>query len=173
MNVKLLMRRPLVVLVIMVGLGVVAMSAVSHWNDSSVARAQAGFSAASFQGTYAFVTAGGSIDEATLGILVADGNGNITSGSLTLNVPASVLAPGAPGRTVIPATVTQGSYTVNANGAGTATATVNTPGGTLERSFDFVIAQADGSLATEIFLAQREPTLTEELGYFKLKRLSE
>ena len=171
MRLSMLTRRTVFLLAAAISLVAIAVSIVPRWGVSSVSQAQAGFTNASLKGKYAFVTAGGSPAEATLGLLTSDGNGNITNATLRLNVPTSVLQPGATGRSVVPATG-NGTYTVNADGTGTATATVNTAAGVLSRSFEFVISRADGSTATEVQLSQREPTLAGGLGFFALERLS-
>jgi len=159
-------------LAVVLSLVVATVLSVSHWDGS--AKAQAGFSAARLRGTYAFVTVGGSDIEATLGTLTADGMGNITNANLRLNVPASVVQPGAPAgtRAVIPA-IGAGTYTVRADGTGTAAATVDTAAGRLTRNFESVVARVEGGVATEVFLTQREATLGGGLGYFALKRVGD
>jgi len=173
MKLSMLNRKSLLLLAVVLSLVVATVLSVSHWDGS--AKAQAGFSAASLRGTYAFITVGGSDIEATLGILVADGMGNITNANLRLNVPASVVQPGAPAgtRAVVPAIGT-GTYTVRADGTGTAAATVDTAAGRLTRNFESVVAAVNSNgIATEVFLTQREATLGGGLGYFALKRVGD
>ncbi len=164
-------RNSFLVLAATISVVLVTVIGVARWGANDTARAQAPFSNATLKGTYAFVTAGGSPTEAAYGLIVADGNGNITSGKLTLNVPRSVLVPGAAGRTTVPATVTSGSYTVNADGTGSASATASIPGQILTRNFDTTIVELDGAVAKEVALGQIEPTLGGGLGYYALKRV--
>jgi len=100
-------------------------------------------------------------------------DGTIRSGVLILNVPTSVIAPGAPGRTTIPATVTSGSYTIGAAGIGSADAMISIPGQTLVRTFGLLVSQVEGPLVTEAYLSQAEPTLGGGLGFFIVKRVSD
>jgi hypothetical protein len=168
MRLNILNRKSLLLVAVVVSLVAVTLGIISR---SGQAVAQPGFSNASLQGTYAFVTDGGSPTEATFGLLVVDGNGNITSGNLTLNVPRSVLVPGATGRTTVPAVVTSGSYTINANGTGSTSAMASIPGQVLTRNYDLLVTEADGSTALELQAIQIEPTLGGGLGYFALKKI--
>lgn len=171
MRARLLSRKSVLLIAVVISLIGASVAVVPHWGTDAVA--QDGFSNASVSGTYAFVTAGGSPTEGTIGVLVADGNGNVTGGTLILNVPRDVLVPGAEGRTQLPAQVASGTYAINADGTGTVSATASIPGQTLVRNFDLVISGTDGSLATECTLSQIEPTLGGGLGFFAIKRIGD
>jgi hypothetical protein len=124
------------------------------------------------QGSYSFVTAGGSTTEATIGVVVFDGNGNTTGGTLELHIPRSAVAPGTTGRTAIPVQVMGGSYSLNADGRGTASAVVLAPPplGTLTRNYSLVVLESVGPLATRLRGVQIEPTVAGQLGYYELVR---
>lgn len=171
MRSKKVQHRVIWLCVLIIAAAVAAASLAPRWSSNAVAQGGR-FSNAHLRGTYAFATAGGSPTEATLGYLTADGNGRVTSATLRLNVPTSVLVPGATGRSVVPATGS-GTYTLNPDGTGTAAATVNTAAGTLTRNFELIVSASEGNLATEILAGQRESTLAGGLGYYILKRVSD
>ena len=76
-------------------------------------QAATSYSNASVSGTYAFVT------DLMIGTLTADGNGNITSGTMT-HIISTAMGTSTPNCTI---SVT-GTYTVQSSGAGTATLVV-------------------------------------------------
>lgn len=168
MSSKILNRQSLFLMAIVALLTAVAIGVIARRNH---AVAQGGFDNSYIRGTYAFVTVGGSTTEATIGVITADGNGNITSGSLRLNLPAGAV--GNPDRISLPATVTSGTYSVNSDGTGRADATAAIPGATLVRTYDLVITDVDedGRVAEEVFMVQRQNTTAGNLGYFALKRI--
>lgn len=167
MSSKILNRKSLFLMAVVVLLAAVTFGVISRRNQ---AVAQGGFNNSYLRGTYAFVTAGGSTTEATIGVLTADGNGNITSGSLRLNLPAGAV--GNPERISLPATVTSGTYTINPDGRGRSDATAAIPGATLVRTYDTVITEVDGDVATKVQMVQRENTTAGNLGYFALHRIA-
>jgi hypothetical protein len=123
-----------------------------------VAASEAGFTLASLQGAYAGVTTIGHNVGSATAVSTFDGEGNF-SGSGVLNIPS----PGGQ-RLIIPITYT-GTYTVNANGSGTAALTVTLPdGGELRLNDDVVITQATRHgrqlQATQVFSQRREPSQT-------------
>lgn len=110
-------------------------------NPSSPNTPSSGYSAASLTGTYAFnlITAQpnyGTVMNTALGTLVLDGNGNITSGTLTRayqqgSAPCSASA--------------SGTYTVQSSGSGTATLTLTSTGNTActpSATFQFTLQAA-------------------------------
>lgn len=125
------------------------------------------------QGTYAFVTAGGSTTEATIGVVTFDASGNATGGTLELHIPRSAVAPGQPGRTVIPVQVVGGTAALSADGKGTASAVADAPPpiGRLTRNYSLVVLESSGGVATRLRGVQIEPTVAGNLGYFELVRI--
>jgi hypothetical protein len=160
-------RKPLIVMAVVISLAAAAV--VFFARSGSKAVAQGGFNNSYLRGEYAFITAGGSTSEATIGVLVADGAGNITSGSLRLNLPPGAV--GNPERVSVPATVVSGTYTINADGTGRSDAVAQIPGSTLVRTYDTVITEVDGDVAEELQMVQRQNTTAGNLGYFALKRI--
>jgi hypothetical protein len=163
-------RKSFVLVVVVLALVGAMVTMLPRLGGKNSAQAQQG---PTLRGTYGFFTAGGSPTEAALGRLVADGNGNLTASSIILNLPTSVLVPGAPGRRSIPVAVTGGTYTVNADGTGESSATIQIPGQAPQgRSYDLLVTQVDNGVVTEAYLAQREFTTGGGLGYYRLKRVS-
>lgn len=170
MRISMLNRKSLLLVVVIVSLVVAAALSVARWGTNDLAQAQG---PPRLQGAYAVATAAGSPTEGTIGRLVANADGTLSGGVLILNVPTSVIAPGAPGRTTLPATVTSGSYTLGPNGIGSADAMISIPGQTLVRTFGLLASRVDGSVVTEAYLSQAEPTLGGGLGFFVLTRVSD
>jgi hypothetical protein len=123
-----------------------------------VAAGEAGFTLASVKGSYAGVTTiGHSVGSAAV-VSTFDGEGHF-SGLGILNIPSP-----AGQRLIIPITFV-GTYTMSANGTGTAALTVTLPDGTeLHLNDDSVITQAtrhgNQLLATQLFSQRREPSQT-------------
>ncbi len=165
---KTLNRKLLLLVTAVAVLVTAAVSFLPNWGNEAQAK-----QGPRLVGTYAVATAAGSPTEGTTGQLVAASDGSITGGILVLNVPRSVLIPGATGRTAVPATVTSGTYTIGPNGLGNADANISIPGQVLVRSFQLLVSQVDGSTVTEAYLSQNEPTLGGGLGFFIVKRVSD
>lgn len=112
-----------------------------------------GFSNLSVKGKWGVSGIYGDNEGAMVAVMTADGNGNITDASGTINLPG-LLA----GRNIVSATFT-GDYAVNPDGTCSATFVAEySTGMVLELSSDCVIMQADESkLATEIFCMRKEP----------------
>jgi hypothetical protein len=150
-----------------------AATIVPSLSFNGVAHAQV-FTKESFQGTYASRSIGGANDNAVIGMVTSDGNGNFT-GSGIYNSPAPFGK-----RRVIPITFT-GTYNVNEDGTATCIFTFTTTDGlSTEVNVDWIVMQAeviDGvKMATEIYGLGREgQTLLEgKLGgltIFHAKRL--
>lgn len=122
---------------------------------NSVVHAQTEFTNESFQGNYAFTFTTGANVSAAVGVLTADGDGNIT-GSEIINVPAPVRK-----RRILSATI-EATYTVLPDGMGTAADSTTIDGVTSGGNFDFVIMQAEVQdsgvkVATEIIALERTP----------------
>lgn len=156
--------------VVLAGLAVVARQDVS-------ASGRPGFGPASLRGSYALRGAGGPSEAASVGVTTFDGAGTATR-SLILNSP---LPPDS--RKLIPIT-SEGTYSVNSDGTGTAIFENLLPdGSTTTFSFDFVVIRAlegtsrdsfvwrDSLIATEVFMVQREPGIAAQLVTFDLTRL--
>jgi hypothetical protein len=123
-----------------------------------VAAGETGFTLASLQGVYAGVTTIGHNVGSAAVVSTFDGAGNF-SGSGMLNIPSP-----SGQRLIIPITFV-GTYTVNANGSGTAALMVTLPDGReLHLNDDTVITQAtrhgNQLLATQLFSQRREPSQT-------------
>jgi hypothetical protein len=145
-------------------------------SSTATATARPGFTNASLKGSYALRGTGGANEAASIGVTVFNGNGRATR-SLVLNEATPE------GRDVI-AIKSDGMYTVNPDGTGTAVLANTLPdGSSVDFSFDFVITQVAGSastgsfvwreslLGTEVFLMQREPGIAARLVTFELTRL--
>ena len=123
-----------------------------------VAAGEVGFTLASVQGTYSAVTTIGHNVGSAVTVATCDGEGNC-SGSGILNIPS----PDGQ-RLILPITYVE-TYTVNADGSGTADLTVTLPDAReLRLSDDFVITQATRHgrqlLATQSFRQRRQPSQT-------------
>ena len=131
---------------------------IALMGSDGIAGGEAGFTLASLQGTYAAVTTIGHNVGSAATVATCDGAGNC-SGSGTLNIPSP-----SGQRLIIPITFVE-TYTVNANGSGTAALTVMLPDGReLRLSDDFIITQATKHghhlVATQLFSQRREPSQT-------------
>jgi len=107
-------------------------------NGGGIVQASSGFTNANLSGGYAFAGNGisGNSAEASLGVITADGNGNITAGEFTADI----------GGTVCHLTSLTGTYSINTNGTGTVT--VN---GTLDQqSINNGCTQTQSTLALAI-----------------------
>ena len=130
------------------------------------------FTNRSLEGSYALVGVGGDHEAASVGITRFDGRGGAWR-SLVLNQPD----PSGSGRTrsTIPAT---GSYSVNADGTGTAEFLNELPDGSIVPfTFDFVITDARRGgrsyVALSLHMVQRESGIAAQLVTFVLTRLPE
>jgi hypothetical protein len=106
---------------------------------------QGKYSAASLNGTYAFVTNGEVVTSnsaetslARTGSFIANGMGGITGGI------EDVTAPGATPSLAVP--ITGGSYNVNADGTGSITLNVNAGGGPSSLTFGITLTSTSGGL---------------------------
>jgi len=109
-----------------------------------VAPPSGGFDKTNFSGTYVFSITGGDVNFGFLaiaGVVTADGNGNITSGTLDIN-DSNFSGP------VIANPITGGSYTVSVDGRGQAVLTTNTPFGS-NIVVDFVLTSGSHGLITQ------------------------
>lgn len=123
-----------------------------------LAAGEVGFTLASVQGAYAAVTTIGHNVGSSAIIATCDGEGHC-SGSGTLNIPSPTGE-----RLIIPITFVE-TYTMNANGSGTAALTVTLPDGReLHLNDDVVITRAarhgNQLVATQLFSQRREPSQT-------------
>jgi len=112
------------------------------------------FTNENIQGSYAFTATAGANVAGALGILTSDGEGNL-GGSAIVNLPKP-----DGGREVISQSI-NGTYTVNADGTGSAALTVTLPDdSTIEENIDFVITKVKkikgDKLAIELRGIERE-----------------
>jgi hypothetical protein len=131
--------------------------------STGLAQAQAGYTLASQVGTYAYtcssIAAGAAKAMAGFGTFTSDGNGNMTGTTYFANVPSPDGS-----RRIVPWINGVATYTINADGTGTATWTMTNPDGVTGIShYDRVITQAEViggvKVATEIVALQREPVM--------------
>ena len=160
---------------ILVAVGLSLSAAIATAQTPSIDRAR-GFTKASVKGYYSAQGAADGSVSASIGVVVYDGFGK-TARKLTLN------APSADGGRRLLKLPSEGTYTVNDDGTGTAIY-VNTSadGSTSTVHFDFVITKAEvvfppktpsAKLATEIFAVQREAGATASLVTSLQKRVPE
>ena len=139
-------RRLLAGLTLLIGSTVCVGSIYAQAGDERI------YSVASFRGDYAVVGTGGANVAGLLGTIASDGQGNV-SGSALANLP------GSSSRTLVQITYS-GTYTINADGTGVLTLTVNLPSGrTATGTVDLLITEATRSeekVATDIAGMQRE-----------------
>ena len=165
-------------IVVLSSLAVVAGGVLVFCDLSTAAAGRPGFANASLSGLYALRGTGGANEAASVGVTTFDGAGKATR-SLVLNAAVPE------GRAISTITST-GTYSVNADGTGTAVFANTLPdSSTVTFSFDFVIRQVTAAvpgrpllwreslLATDVFLMQREPGLAAQLVTFELTRLGD
>ncbi len=163
------MRRNLYVMTFLTLLGsTLALSAQS--------RPANGFSTASLAGRYGAQEQGDGNVSAGLGVLHYDGKGGTTR-RIVVNAPAG------DGSRQILVFESEGTYTVNADGTGTATySNIISGGGTTTMTFDFVVTGTQSTwnpgrgghqTATELFAVQREAGVTVSLVTSVQKRIAE
>jgi hypothetical protein len=169
-------RKSLFVIAVITVLVGTMVAILPRLSGSDSAKAQQGYT---LRGRYAFYTAAGSPVEAALGSIVTDGAGNVTGGSLKLNLPRAALFPGTTGRTSVDVAVTGGSFQIAADGTGFASTTITLPGQAPQpRDYDFLVVTADGNVVTEARMAQQQQTTSASvfaygLGYYAIRRLSD
>ncbi|HXF04721.1 MAG TPA: hypothetical protein VNM72_04815 [Blastocatellia bacterium] len=109
------------------------------------------FTNAAFEGRYAVSLTFGANNGAGLGVVTADGAGNLRDGSLLLHVPTQ------DGEGQVLRGQLQGQYHINPNGTAILMAQFTFPNQTLNRVFDLVVRRDNGvSRIIELFGAVRE-----------------
>ncbi|MBI3949128.1 MAG: hypothetical protein HY314_01530 [Acidobacteria bacterium] len=175
MRSNMLNRQSLLLVIVVAVLLAATISILPRLGGNNSAQAQG----LTLQGAYAFYTIGGSPVEAALGRLQADGMGNFTAGTITLNLPRAALFPGTTGRTSIQIAVTGGTYGINPDGTGFASAMITLPGQAPQpRDYDLLVTGSNGNIVTEAYLAQQQPTtgatvFANALGYYRITRVSD
>lgn len=129
-------------------------SSASSSAGGGTVQAASGFSKASVVGGYGFVASGqevvGSADETIVanGVFTSDGNGNLTAGNMT----ETLIGVGSGGPLICSWTLS-GTYTINADGTGTAVITTTpTPGSCNGGTLNFSVALANAG--HQLFLVQ-------------------